>query len=162
MELLRESEIDYWFTTENGVHIPVRKGETKEEALNNKFKEEQLTIINKNNPMRDNYHTGIRNINDIKTLSETLNDNDWIDYDDFNPDLTRKDINKAIESGKIMVYSSYPIEQGVFVSPSKMEAQAYSSNGKVYSKEVNIKDVAWIDPTQGQYAQIKESEKDIW
>ena len=38
MELLRESEIDYWFTTESGVHIPVRKGESKEEALNNKFR----------------------------------------------------------------------------------------------------------------------------
>lgn len=116
------------------------------------LKQKQLNIINKTNPMLDDYHTGIRNIEDIKTLQETIQDNEWSDYDEFNPDLTRADLEDAIETGKITVYSSYPIKQGVFVSPSYMEAESYSGDGKVYSKEVNIKDVAWIDPTQGQYA----------
>lgn len=120
----------------------------------NNFKEKQLEIIQNNNPVEDDYHTWIRNVEDIKTLSETLEDSDWSDYDEFNPDLTRADIDKALETGKITVYSSYPIEQGVFISPSKMEAESYSADGKVYSKEVNIEDVAWIDPTQGQYAKV--------
>lgn len=119
-----------------------------------KYKQKQLDIIKGNNPVNDDYHTWIRNVEDIKTLEETINDSDWSDYDEYNPDLSRQDIENAIDSGKIMVYSSYPIKQGVFVSPSKMEAESYSSNGKVYSKEVNIKDVAWIDPTQGQYAKV--------
>lgn len=118
------------------------------------FKQKQLDIIKNNNPVNDDYHTWIRNVEDIKTLEETINDSDYIDYDNYNPDLSRQDIENAIDSGKITVYSSYPIKQGVFVSPSKMEAESYSSNGKVYSKEVNINDVAWIDPTQGQYAKI--------
>ncbi len=63
-------------------------------------------------------------------------------------------VKDALNSGKIMVYSSYPIEQGIFVSPSKMEAESYSGTGKVYSKEVNLTDIAWIDPTQGQYAKV--------
>lgn len=117
-------------------------------------KQKQLDIIKNNNPDNDDYHTWIRNVEDIKTLEETINDSDWIDYDEYNPDLSREDIENAIDSGKIMVYSSYPIKQGIFVSPSKMEAESYSSNGKVYSKEVNINDVAWIDPTQGQYAKV--------
>ena len=60
----------------------------------------------------------------------------------------------AVKNGKVTVYSSYPIGNGVFVTPSRMEAESYSANGKVYSKTVNVDDVAWIDPTQGQYAPI--------
>ena len=29
-----DTEIDYWFSTESGAHIPVKKGQTKEQALN--------------------------------------------------------------------------------------------------------------------------------
>lgn len=119
------------------------------------LKEKQLEIIKNNNPVNDDYHTWIRNIEDIKTLEEAINDSDWKDYDEYNPDLSRRDIETAIKNGKITVYSSYPIKPGIFISPSKMEAESYSSNGKVYSKEVNINDVAWIDPTQGQYANIE-------
>lgn len=138
--------------------IPINKNNTQK--LNNgsfsleKYKQKQLDIIKNNNPVNDDYHTWIRNVEDIKTLEETINDSDWNDYVEYNPDLSRKDIENAIDSGKIIVYSSYPIKQGIFVSPSKMEAESYSSNGKVYSKEVNINDVAWIDPTQGQYAKV--------
>ena len=53
---------------------------------------------------------------------------------------------------KIVVYSSHPIKNGTFVTPSKMEATSYASSDKVYSKVVSLYDVAWIDPTQGQYA----------
>ena len=37
-----------------------------------------------------------------------------------------------------------------------MEAEMYAGNGKIYSKRVPLDDVAWIDPTQGQYAPIRE------
>ena len=36
-----------------------------------------------------------------------------------------------------------------------MEAMAYAGNGKVYEKNVNINEVAWIDSLQGQYIQSK-------
>ena len=121
------------------------------------LKQKQLDIVLKNNPANDDYHTWIRSVDDIKTFEETLQDDDWADYveEGFNPDYTGDMIKEALESGKITVYSSYPIEQGIFVSPSRMEAESYSGNGKVYSKEVNLKDVAWIDPTQGQYAKVE-------
>ena len=50
------------------------------------------------------------------------------------------------------MYSSYPIKNGTFATPSKMEAMSYASSDKVYSKVVSLYDLAWIDPTQGQYA----------
>ncbi|HAT76301.1 MAG TPA: hypothetical protein DCS19_05530, partial [Flavobacterium sp.] len=118
------------------------------------LKEKQLDIINKTNPMLDDYHTGIRTIVDIKTLEESINDPEWNEYDEYNPDYTKSMAQQAIETGKVTVYSSNQIKNGVFVSPSKMEAESYSGNGKVYSKEVNTNDIAWIDPTQGQYAEI--------
>ena len=119
-------------------------------------KQEQLAIIEETNPAPNSYLTWIRSADDIKTLTETLEDSDWADIDEFDPDLTRADIEDAIESGKITVYSSYPIENGVFVSPSRMEAESYAGSGKLYQKTVNISDVAWIDPTQGQYAAVND------
>ena len=120
-------------------------------------KQKQLDIILESNPAPNTYQTWIRSVDDIKTLAETLEDSDWQE-ETINPDLTRTDIQNAIDSGKIKVYSSYPIENGVFVSPSKMEAESYSGNGQVYEKEVDINNVAWIDPTQGQYAEAYSSD----
>lgn len=156
--LIQKGTIKEVVTSDNHQQAPLTNNNIPQNEKNvNNFKEKQLEIIQNNNPVEDDYHTWIRNIEDIKTLSETLEDSDWSDYDEFNPDLTRADIDKALETGKITVYSSYPIEQGIFISPSKMEAESYSADGKVYSKEVNIEDVAWIDPTQGQYAKVESN-----
>ena len=80
---------------------------------------------------------------------------DWAPYDEFDPDYSKQDALNAIKNGKIKVYSSHPIGQGVFVTPSKMEAQTYAGDGTVYEQVVNIDDIAWIDPTQGQYAKVE-------
>ncbi len=128
----------------------------EETTVNSDVKQKQLEIIEKVNPAPNTYNTWIRKVEDIKTLAETLEDSDWADGDEFNPDLTREMIEEAIESGEITVYSSYPIGQGVFVSPSYMEAASYSGDGNVYEKTVSIDDVAWIDPTQGMYASTTE------
>ena len=101
-------------------------------------KQQQPSIIEETNPAPNSYLTWVRSVDDIKTLAETLEDSDWEDAEEFNPDLTRDDILAAIESGKITVYSSYPIENGAFVSPSYMEAANYSGTGKLYSKTVDM------------------------
>lgn len=112
----------------------------------------QFAIIRDSNAADDDYHTWIRSAAEIKTLSETLADPEWAEYDEYDPDYTRQMAEDAVRTGKITVYSSYKIGSGVFVTPSRMEAESYSGKGKVYSKTVNVADVAWIDPTQGQYA----------
>lgn len=142
----------------NGLGIG-REHDVKKGLDNSSFslKQKQLEIIQNTNPAEDIYHTWVRSIDDIKTFEETLNDSDYKEYfeagEDFDETYTAEMAKEALETGKITVYSSYPIEQGIFVSPSKIEAESYAGNGIVYSKEVNINDVAWIDPTQGQYAQ---------
>ena len=75
------------------------------------------------------------------------------------PDVTDDVINKALQSGKVTVYSSYPITEGVFVSPSKMQAKDYAGGGKVYSKQVSINDVAWINTDEGMFAPTEYSVK---
>ena len=117
-------------------------------------KAEQFEVIRNSNAADDDYHTWIRSAAEIKTLSETLADPEWAEYDEYDPDYTRQMAEDAIRTGKITVYSSYKIGNGVFVTPSRMEAESYSGDGKVYSKTVNVADVAWIDPTQGQYAPV--------
>lgn len=124
--------------------------ETDTDAL----KERQMQIIQETNPADDDYHTWIRSAEEIKTFRESIEDPEWAEYDEYNPDFTRAMAEEALESGEIEVFSSYPIEAGGFVSPSRMEAESYSGNGRVYSKTVPLTDVAWIDPTQGQYAPV--------
>ena len=117
----------------------------------NAHKKKQLDIILKTNPMRDEYHTGVRKIQDIKTLEEIVADTK---EDDLitNLDFGISDIRKAIETKSIVVYSSYPIQNGVFVTPSKMEAQNYAGGGKSYSMQTSIYNIAWIDSIEGVFA----------
>ena len=132
-----------------GENVKQKNSEVVDEADR---KAAQFAIIRDSNAADDAYHTWIRSAAEIKTLSETLADPEWAEYDEYDPDYTRQMAEDAVRTGKITVYSSYKIGNGVFVTPSRMEAESYSGNGKVYSKTVNVADVAWIDPTQGQYA----------
>lgn len=70
------------------------------------------------------------------------------------PDFTKDMVQRALDDGEITVYSSYPIKNWYWVTPSKMEAQAYAWWGKVYSKTVKLDDVAWVDELQWQYAKL--------
>ena len=115
-------------------------------------KQKQLEIINKTNPAPNNTSTWIRNIDDIKTAQEVFAGKDF----GGTPDFTQEMADTALETGKIKIYSSFPIKDGVFVTPSKQEAQNYAGSGKVYERIVNINDVAWIDDIQGQLATITE------
>ena len=132
------------------------KGEMKSERMvvSPEHKQQQLEIINATNPAWSDSYTWIRKVEDIHSLEETIELSDWKEYDEYDPDLTRGDIENAIQTGKITVYSSHPIQNGAFVTPSLMEAETYAGDGKIYKKTVNIADVAWIDPTQGQYAKV--------
>lgn len=131
-----------------------RSTEKKFSLKEDERKQAQLEVIRKSNPVEDDYHTWIRSTDDIHTFREALNDPEWADYDEFDPDYTKAMAEKALESGEIEVFSSYPIQNGVFVTPSRMEAESYAGRGKIYSKTVKTDDVAWIDPTQGQFAPV--------
>lgn len=116
------------------------------------LKQKQLDIILENNPMLDDYHVGIRNINDIKTFDEVIDDDESFVWGDFSPE----DAKKALEKGVITIYSSLPIENGVFVSTSRNQARDYAGNSNVYSKEVPLNEVAWINGDEGQYAKVND------
>lgn len=118
-----------------------------------KLKEWQFDVIQRTNPAPDANYTWIRSVSDVLSFAEALQDPDWIGWENgnFDPDYSGSDARRALETGRITIYSSYPIRQGVFVTPSKMEALSYSGNGWVDQKTVFLTDVAWIDPTQGQY-----------
>lgn len=134
----------------NGRHV---ESENNSGSFNlQKNKQKQLDIIQKNNKMQDDYHTGIRNIKDIKTFEEAIQDNESFVYGDY----SLEDAQRDLERQKVTVYSSKPISQGGFVSTSKNMAQDYAGKGKVYSKEVSINDVAWINGDEGQYANINQ------
>lgn len=117
-------------------------------------KEMQFRIIEETNPMHDDIHTGIRSVDDILTAKEAFETK--VDEDSYAyPDFTEADGKAALKNGEVTIYSSYPIAPGVFVTPSKMQAQDYAGGGKIYSKKVSVKDIAWIHSDEGQYAPIE-------
>jgi hypothetical protein len=122
------------------------------QSVLNEDKQKQLDIILIHNPMRDNHHVGIRTIQDIKSAEEAWETNVDFGEDFAYPDFSQQDAKKALESGKIKIYSSYPIKQGTFVSPSKRMVLDYSGGKEPFSKIVDIDDVAWINSDEGQYA----------
>lgn len=125
----------------------------------------QMEIINQTNPMTDDVHTGIRSESDILTLEEAVEESlkegergGWATLSSY-PDVPNEVLEEALRSGKIRVYSSDPIEDGVFVTPSRMQAEDYAGGdgSKVYEKEVPIEDVAWINTDEGQLARVRNA-----
>lgn len=119
-------------------------------------KEAQLELILRENPMHDDYHTGIRSVKDINTAEEAFRQA-IEDGEGTNPDFTTDMMEDSLRSGHVTVYSSSPIRKGAFITPSRMMANDYAGGGRIYSKRVPLKDVAWIDDAEGQYAPVKVS-----
>lgn len=119
-------------------------------------KEAQLELILRENPMHDDYHTGIRSVKDINTAEEAFRQA-IEDGEGTNPDFTADMMEDSLRSGHVTVYSSSPIRKGSFITPSRMMANDYAGGGRIYSKRVPLKDVAWIDDAEGQYAPVKVS-----
>ena len=115
-------------------------------------KTQQLQVVLNTNPAEDDLHTWIREESDIMTFEEALADYGIESGDDYSPDFTASDIDRALQTGKIIVYSSKPIVNGDWVTPSAMEAASYAGDAGIYRAELNVKDVAWVDPGQGQLA----------
>ena len=131
--------------TATGWRRPTKKADTEESRKD--YKKAQLKVILKTNRMNDDYHVGIRKVEDIKTFEEAMQDDESFYWGDFE----REDAEEALRKGSITVYSSKPIVQGGFVSTSMNQAKDYAGGGKVYSKEIPLKDVAWINGDEGQY-----------
>lgn len=119
-------------------------------------KEAQLEPILRENPMQDDYHTGIRSVKDINTAEEAFRQA-IEDGEGTNPDFTTDMMEDSLRSGHVTVYSSGPIKKGSFITPSRMMANDYAGGGRIYSKRVPLKEVAWIDDAEGQYAPVKVS-----
>ena len=124
-------------------------------------KEQQFTMLQNTNPMADEYHTGIRSPEEINTLRDLVKNYDEDEMFTY-PDFTYADAQKAANSPDITVYSSYPIEPGVFVSPSKMMAQDYATGNqnKIYQKTIPIDDFAAIlSGDEGNYLPVATEAK---
>lgn len=125
-------------------------------------KKKQFEIIQATNPMLDPYHVGIRSVKDIKFPEEVFSQQGWSEDDPGNteeiyPDWLFKDGQKALSKKKITVYSSNPIKNGTFVTPSKMNALCYGTS--VNKKTMSIYDIAWINSEEGQVAIVDDYEK---
>lgn len=136
-------------TTVKKAESPLIAEAKKYKTAESFVKAQQFKKISMENPMSDSYHTGIRSASDINTFKEVLNDSESF----VNPDFTREMAEKASKSGEITIYSSKPLDESIsqFVTPSKMMAGDYAGSGKVYSKKVNVNDVAWISGDEGNF-----------
>ena len=138
--------------------IPTSGGNVNSNNLSDR-KSAQLAVIEQSNPFNAELgaHTWIRGTEDILTYREAIDNFGGVD--DVTSDFRAGDVQRALDSGYMTVYSSYPITHGTFVTPSYMEAQNYAGDGRVYSKRVPLDDVAWLDEVQGQYTGPVAQEK---
>lgn len=157
LRIAAKKELERRNTEENPENKDKPVEKTKEDKGTVLHKKKQLEIILNNNPSPDEIHTWIRKEEDIKTAEEAFNES--IESDESTPDFKKEDMENALKEGYVTIYSSYPIKDGVFVTPSKMEAQSYAGKKDVFSKKVNLDDVAWIDGLQGQFAPINKTEE---
>ena len=128
------------------------------ELTGNALKQAQLEIIQKYNPKDVNVNaqaTWVESVRDIQTWHEAMYDEMSYGEQDVTPDFTWEDAQRAEKEGYVTVYSSKPIKQGSFVTPSRMIAVSYGNNNP-YSQRVKLTDVAWIDMSEGQFAQVKK------
>jgi hypothetical protein len=164
VEPIQRSDVETLFEEARGNNINIGEqelfdildtyNENKEELQNIDLKQKQLDIILKENPMTDEIHTGIRTKEDILNTQEAFNE-----FEDIYQDFTKEMAQKAIDTGKITVYSSNNIKNGTFITPSLMLAKDYAGGGKVNSLVVDTKDIAWIKDTnmsEGQYTKLNQ------
>ena len=119
-----------------------------DDTATRRLKERQFELIQNNHPKEDwDYQTWINSVDDVKTYQEAVDDDRA-----GTPDFDDADIDRALKTGRVRVYSSHRIRIGTFVTPSRMEAETYAGSKNVYSKTVPLTDVAWIDSLQGQFA----------
>lgn len=111
-----------------------------------RWRSKAVDIINSTNPMLDDYHVGIRTVDDVLTLEEAFDSEP-----PTNPDVSDDYIQSCIESGKIRIYSSKRIIPGTFVTPSRMMAKDYAGSSNIFSKVISINSVAWINSDEGIY-----------
>lgn len=153
-----------YFAKSKRVAENYKKAVSEQDDSPSDLKAAQFDVIKQNNAMTDDYHTGIRSVDDILTGKEALGmtqkqlneaGKEGYSY----PDFTFADGEKALKTGKITIYSSKEIKPGTFVSPSKMMAKDYAGGGEVYSKVVPLKDIAFINADEGQYAPAKREKQ---
>lgn len=115
--------------------------------LNEVTKSEALYTLEQAN-FNDGFHKNLEYTSDIHTFEEVTSDpDDVILVDDF----TREDLQKALDTGKIKVYFRGDFQTGVWVSPSLSEAKSYKFDGKLFTTEANLTDIAWSDNLEGQF-----------
>lgn len=69
----------------------------KNSSTQNDIKQSQLEIIKETNPMWDDYHTGIRTVDNIRTWEEILGLNDEREGQFVWGDFSREDAKQAVE-----------------------------------------------------------------
>lgn len=129
----------------------------------NDVRQKQWEIIQKTNPKEEGTNsTWVDKPEDAKTFYEVNHkDSDYPFNENYSDDWTVKDKMNVEATGKITVYSSYPIEDGNWVTPSKEEGLSYAGSGKLYSATMDPRDIAWVDAGQGQVAHISDELKEV-
>ena len=116
----------------------------------NLSKSDMVKIIEENNPVYNDYATWVRTEDDIQNVTEIFGDQ----FEGMYPDFTKEMAEEALKTGKVMVYSSKPFSLGSFVTPSKMYAESYSGDGKIYKGLMSLENIAWIDEGEGQICRL--------
>lgn len=137
-------------TTVDDSIVPLMNKATQVDLLENADMAGDLLI---NDEDIANWKRGVE-VNSILTYDEAENSPKTKKTAD---DFGTADIAKALQDGVVTVYSSMPIKDGAFVSPSKSLVNSYiqEKGGKLHKAIVYTDNVAWSDTLEGRYAPVQ-------
>ncbi len=159
IECLKEiSPVPIRFVAPDGRMSMLTEGLTMDDV-----RQKQWEIIQNTNQKWDGTQSAwIDTPEDARTFYEAvMEDTDYPLEEDYTEDFTVDDKKNILQTGIITVYSSKPVQDGNFVTPSRMEAQSYSGTGIIYSATMDVRDIAWLDVGQGQVAHLPDVYKEV-
>lgn len=157
----KDDDIEYWFSTKTGLHIPVKKGQTKEEATREKLKEvkEKSQKTDTEKPEKSSVgHTG-----EGKKPAKTVRaaDNEAVKAIINRAKKSKHDSkitvdyikNQTIKTGK---YTKEAIETRI------KNYDTYFNSGKKQTIETHTTGGKWEDNKFVDYTWKPERVKDVW
>lgn len=106
MATIRQTEGNSQEKSSGKASVEVNPDDTATQRL----KEQQFELIQNNHPKEDwDYQTWINSVDDVKTYQEAVDDDRA-----GTPDFDDTDIDRALKTGRVRVYSSHRIRIGTF------------------------------------------------
>lgn len=122
------------------------------ETRNTNLKQAQLETIRNSEEGKKAGRMGIRNLDEIKTFSEAVDEIGGVEaFDRPDAPISMSQVQEALDNGEVTVYSVGDLADGKIAYTSELEAVQKANGAEVVATTVPTDSMAWLSVEQGQY-----------